>query len=391
VPWYVDEEQSTHHDSSLTRKILLFSQSLRNKKVGVTIDNIVDVFRGISFINIQKKDDFYYLLKFNLVSNREEIKLFEELFERFWSEQMEMKPFVQEWSENKDFTETEGKSSKGASKEGDKINDWNDTSGKGATAEMFPLTYSSEEVLKEKEFGHLDTEELKQVREVVVTLSQKMARRFSRHWKHGVKGDRLDFRRSIRRSMSYGGEIVELQRKKSKLKPLELVFLCDVSGSMDIYSELTLLFAYGIQNNYPHCETFVFSTRLTRVTPFLKGKPFMKALSILSQRVKDWSGGTNIGAALHQLREYHGSLFRPGRTFFLIFSDGWDRGDTGLIDTEMKRLKRKVSRLIWLNPLKGSPSYQPLCRGMATALPYIDDFLPCHNLKSLKNLAYLLP
>lgn len=390
MPWRIDEERSTPDDSSLTRKILLFSQSLRKKKVGVTIDNTVDVLRGISFIDLQKKEDFYHLLKFNLVSHREEIKLFDELFERFWSEQRETKPPVQEGGEDKGFADQEGESPKGISKEGFKVDDREETSEGGATAEVFPLAYSPEEVLRGKAFGHLDTEELKQVREAVVALSQKMARRFSRRWKYGPKGDRLDLRRSIRRSMGYGGEIVELRRKKSKPKPLEVVFLCDVSGSMDIYSELTLLFAYGLQNNYPHCETFVFSTRLTRVTPFLRGKSFEAALSILSQRVRDWSGGTNIGAALRQLREHHGALLRPGRTLFLIFSDGWDRGETGLLDGEMRKLKRRVNRLVWLNPLKGSPSYQPLCRGMATALPYLDDFLPCHNLESLGQLARLV-
>ncbi|MGZ3495793.1 MAG: VWA domain-containing protein, partial [Thermodesulfobacteriota bacterium] len=119
-------------------------------------------------------------------------------------------------------------------------------------------------------------------------------------------------------------------------------------------------------------------------------RTFEEALSLLSGKVLDWSGGTNIGGALHQLHHRYPGLLSPGRTLFLLFSDGWDRGDSALLDSEMKNLKKQVKRLIWLNPLLGSPHYQPLCKGMAAALPYLDDFLPCHNLSSLKRLSHLL-
>jgi len=159
---------------------------------------------------------------------------------------------------------------------------------------------------------------------------------------------------------------------------------------MDIYSQFFLLWMYGLQNYYAHCETFVFSTRLSRITPLLKRRPFPEALRLLSQRISDWSGGTNIGSALHHLHHHYSDLLVARRTVLMIFSDGWDRGDTRMLDTEMKNLKRQTRRLIWLNPLLGSSNYQPLCKGMSTALPYLDHFLPCHNFVSLKNLAHLL-
>jgi len=181
--------------------------------------------------------------------------------------------------------------------------------------------------------------------------------------------------------------MIELRMKQVKPKPLRIIFFCDVSGSMDIYSQFFLLFMYGLQNYYPYCQTFVFSTRLNHITSLLKRRDFKETLNLLSQRVLDWSGGTNIGLALHQLHQHHSELLHPNRTLFLIFSDGWDRGDIKLLDLEMKTLKTRVKRLIWLNPLLSSHHYQPLCKGISTALPYLDHFLPCHNFTSLKNLS----
>jgi len=122
----------------------------------------------------------------------------------------------------------------------------------------------------------------------------------------------------------------------------------------------------------------------------LRRRPFEEALRLLSSQVLDWSGGTNIGRALHQLHQHHGDLCHSSHTIFFIFSDGWDRGDTMLLDSEMKNLRREVKMIVWLNPLSGGRDYQPLCKGMSTALPYLDHFLPCHNLSSLKHLSHLI-
>jgi len=129
---------------------------------------------------------------------------------------------------------------------------------------------------------------------------------------------------------------------------------------------------------------------LNYITSLLKRRKFKEALRLLSEKVLDWSGGTNIGMALHQLHQRYSNLLHPNRTLFFIFSDGWDRGETTLLDLEMRNLKRLAKRLIWLNPLLGSQNYQPLCKGMLTALPYLDHFLPCHNLSSLEKLGQLI-
>ena len=380
-------------DADLLTNILLFSQALRKRKVGVTIDNVLDALRGISLIDLQRKRDFYHLLRANFVSRKDEMDTFDGLFEQFWSFDDPTSPLAEEIADEETDVSEEGEeaSSFEPKKEQPSIKDWSDETEENELKQTKDVpAYSPDEVLQHKDFSHFQAEELEKVKDWVSILSRKISTYLSRRWKMGGKGDRLDFRRSIRQSIKYGGEIMELKMKERKPKPLRLILVCDVSGSMDIYSQFFLRFMHGLQNHYPHCETFAFSTRLSHITSLLKGRTFEQTLRLLSGKVLDWSGGTDIGAALHQLHQRHSELLHPNRGLFLIFSDGWDRGDTMLLDSEMKSLKRQVKRLIWLNPLLGNQNYQPLCKGMSTALPYVDHFLPYYNFYSLRKLTHLM-
>jgi uncharacterized protein len=379
----------------LPQNLLLFSQALRQREVAVTTDSVLAALRGLSFINIQRKTEFYDLLKANFVSRREDMRRFDELFQQFWSLADDATPYARETatvclegSEDKE----EARPAKSYEEEGFRLKDWTE-GGKEKTRvdQKDTPAYSPTEIIRKKDFSSLQSEELEQVKDYVITLSRTMALVLSRRWKKGTRAGQLDFRRTIRQSVRYGGEIIELRWKQPKPRPLRIVLLCDVSGSMDIYGQFLLLFMYGVQNFYPHCETFAFSTRLTRITDILKKeKTFYGVLQFLSQKLLDWSGGTNIGGALHQLRRRYPGLLHPNRTLFLIFSDGWERGDTTLLDSEMRTAKQLTRKVIWLNPHLGSPHYQPLCKGMAVALPHVDYFLPCHNLASLRHLSTLV-
>lgn len=381
-------------DFNLLKNVLLFSQALRKRRIGVTINNVLDALRGVSFIDISQKDDFYNLLKSNFVSHREETEAFDELFNYFWSYEKKTEPFFKKMvEENVDsFKKNEEVLGFKYEKSQSLMKDWTDEEleNNRLKEQKNVPGYSPEEILRHKDFGHLQMAELEKVRELVSSISQKMAKALSRRWKRGKRGGQLDFRKTIRQSIKYGGEMIELRMKEQKLKPLRLILVCDVSGSMDIYGQFFLLFMHGLQNHYPHCETFVFSTRLSQVTFLLKSRTFDETLPFLSEKVLDWSGGTNIGAALHQLRRRHSEPLHANRTLLLIFSDGWDRGDAVLLDREMRNLKKQLKRLIWLNPLLGSRYYQPLCKGMSTILPYLDYFLPCHNFLNLRNLCNLI-
>jgi hypothetical protein len=194
----------------------------------------------------------------------------------------------------------------------------------------------------------------------------------------------VDLRRSIRANLMKG-EIIELRRRQRRVKKVRLVLLCDVSGSMDLYSRFLLQFLYALQNVFGRVETFTFATRLTRVTEHLKGASYKLALKRLTD-VRDFSGGTRIGESLRDFNAAWGYLV-DRRTIVILLSDGWDTGEPDELAAEMLKLKRKAGRVVWLNPLLGNPSYEPLTRGMAAALPLVDHFAAAHNLASLRDLA----
>jgi uncharacterized protein with von Willebrand factor type A (vWA) domain len=182
--------------------------------------------------------------------------------------------------------------------------------------------------------------------------------------------------------------MIEWPRRERKIKPRPLILLADVSGSMERYTRLLLHFIYSLAEGLSQeVEAFVFSTHLTPITRQLRGRELEPALQEVSQKVTDWSGGTRIGQALKTFNFRWARRVATHRAVVLLISDGWDRGDPALLETEMARLQRNCYRLIWLNPLLGSPEYEPLTRGIQAALPYIDDFLPVHNLASLEDLA----
>jgi uncharacterized protein len=192
----------------------------------------------------------------------------------------------------------------------------------------------------------------------------------------------------LRRNLKYGGHVLDWSLREPQLKPRPVVVLADISGSMERYTRLLLHFLYTLARGLGQpVQTFVFSTRLTPISRPLKHKDIDRALREVSQTVKDWSGGTRIGDALKEFNFKWGRRVLGRGAVVLIISDGWDRGDPDLAAREMARLQRSCYRLIWLNPLLGSPAYQPLTRGMQAALPYVDDFLPVHNLASLEDLA----
>ncbi|HLI50449.1 MAG TPA: VWA domain-containing protein, partial [Thermomicrobiaceae bacterium] len=196
-----------------------------------------------------------------------------------------------------------------------------------------------------------------------------------------------DPRRTMRRSLQTAGVPLRLSRRKIKEKPRQLVVICDVSGSMDRYSRILLQFVYAIENGMARVEAFVFGTRLTRITRLIKNRSVDQAMERVAREVHDWSGGTRIGQSLQTFNtDWARRVLRNGAVV-LIISDGWDRGDPDVLQREIARLQRSSYRLIWLNPLLGSPRYEPLTRGMQAALPHVDDFMPVHNMASLQALA----
>jgi uncharacterized protein with von Willebrand factor type A (vWA) domain len=229
----------------------------------------------------------------------------------------------------------------------------------------------------------MGVEESRAIARAILLIATKIATQISRRKKLGRKGNVVDPRWTMRKNMKYGGEIIDLVNRKRRIKKTRVVLLCDVSGSMDCYSRFLIQFMYGLQNELWGVETFVFSTSLSRITHLIRTKDIANALEKISGNIVGWSGGTNIGRSLHTFNRNFAPSMVTHRTVVVIISDGWDRGDVSLLEREMQDLKRRCKKIIWLNPLLASDNYEPLCKGMQAALPYLDLFLSVHNVNSL--------
>jgi uncharacterized protein with von Willebrand factor type A (vWA) domain len=248
--------------------------------------------------------------------------------------------------------------------------------------------YSPEEMLRRKDFDDLTWLETEQVKRLLQQAPWRIAERRTRRLRP-ARGGRVDLRRTARHSIRSSGELIHLLYRQPRLRRRPLVLLCDVSGSMERYSRLLLIFAYAIARR-EDVETFVFSTRLTRITRMLRRRDLDRALTEVGRSVHDFSGGTRIGQAVADFNRHWARRVLGHGAIVIVVSDGWDRGDPELLATELSRLRRSSHRLIWLNPLLGSQGYEPITRGMAAALPHADDFLAAHNVQALDELGALL-
>jgi uncharacterized protein with von Willebrand factor type A (vWA) domain len=254
-------------------------------------------------------------------------------------------------------------------------------------APVVPLPlWSDADRLATKDFAEFTSDDIDRARAALARLEWHPGERKTRRWVRGA-GPRLDLRRALHESRRTGGDVVALPRRERRRRPRPIVLLCDISGSMERYSRMLLHFAHAIGRRHGHVETFLFSTRLTRITTELRVRGLDDAVAAVSRAVPDWSGGTRIGDALRELHVRWKRRVLHGGPVVLLISDGWDRGDPIVLRDQMARLQRNCHRLIWLNPLIGTVGFAPLTRGLQAALPFVDDFLPARTLINLADLA----
>jgi len=246
--------------------------------------------------------------------------------------------------------------------------------------------YSPAEVSRTRDFAEFSDSELRAAASLIARLPWQLGVRRTRRWAHAAKGG-IDLRPVLRRMLMRGGEIVDLPRRQRREAPRRVVIIGDVSGSMQRYSRMLLQFVHALTRRTRQVEAFVFSTRLTRITPWLIRDRSGRALDQVVGEVQDWGGGTRIGEALRAFNVHWARRVMRTGPVVIILSDGWDRGEPALLARELARVRRLGRRLIWLNPLLGASDYEPLTRGMQAALAHVDDFMPAHNLASLDDLA----
>ena len=353
--------------------LVVFCRTLREHGLSVTPAEVVTAAAALQIIDTKDRDEVFLSLRNILTTSVDDFPIFESLFATFWSG-LPMKLIERETVQIRRTTPA-------------RI-----TGGVAFFLENWPGSQSvnlqgasDTESIAEKDFSAFSNHELEEISRIARRIVRRLAQRRSRRWRPVKRGHRVNLRRSLRMSLKTGGELIDLAYKERRPKRTKLVVICDVSGSMDLYSRLLLQFVYGLQNSFAKVESFVFDTSLSRITGELKNKTYKRALDRLSENVRGWSGGTRIGASLST---FNAQWLRrvDKQTVVIILSDGWDTGEPEQLAHALAQLKQRAGRLIWLNPLLGSSTYQPITRGMQAAMPFINVFAPAHDLASLRAL-----
>lgn len=376
---------------NLLPNLLHFGRLLRALGLRISAGQLSDLARALTLIDITNRRDFYYTSRGLLVTNPNDFERFDQAFDLFWSgmskwllslgltRHLRQPEEGEQPAESPDPVLAPGQEGQPAAEEAEQAEHADDLEA-GAI-------YSPLELLHHKNFAEFTEEEKRIVRQAMAQLVWQFNSRRTRRLRRTSKRTRyIDLRASIRANTHNGGEMIQLRWRRRKTKPRPLVVICDISGSMDSYSRLFLHFIHSLSQDVRHVEAFAFGTRLTHLTPALRHSDVDTAVDQISHLVRDWSGGTRIGESLKTFNYRWARRVLGWGATALIISDGWERGDLDLLDREMDRLSRSVHRLIWLNPLAGSPGYQPLVGGIRTVLPYCDEFLPLHNLHSLEQV-----
>jgi uncharacterized protein with von Willebrand factor type A (vWA) domain len=332
--------------AGLVESTVSLCRALRDRGLLVTTAHAFDAVRALRSVDLSSKAGAYHALKCVLASRPEDFETFDELFEQMFAPQRQA-----------GGPRSIGKARKlRTPQETAAVPSLDSWGGPGATddePEEVPGASDARSVA-DKDFSAFGSQE-------------------------------LDLRRTLRASVGNSGEVLDLRFRSRKPRKTRIVALCDVSGSMDLYSRFLLQFLFALQGSVARVESFVFATELRRITDALRGRSYGEALRELSHEAPGWSGGTRIGESLAAFNADYGRLV-DRRTVVIVLSDGWDTGDPAILSEAVQLLRRRSRRLVWLNPLLGSPEYEPLTVGMQAALPHVSVFAPAHNLASLRAL-----
>jgi len=367
---------STQQSSITARTIVEFCRFAREKGLPAGVQGALGALEAAAALGVTNEQDLKFGLRSTLCSSKDDWDLFEECFQAFWKPGRSLN--------RKTHPKKKGSSGMDRRDQSPLMSTGLDIQVSSEEDGGLAVTgASTRERLSKADVSTLPQSDMATLEQIALRLFKQMSRRLQRRRRIGTSRGQLDLRRTIRRSISRGGEPMNLRYRVRKLRPHRLVTLLDISGSMSPYSSFLVKFLYALQKHFQRADTFLFSTSLVEITSLLRAQLLQEALQALSQQPAGWSGGTNIGASLREFNQFHGRKLRSRDTSFLILSDGWDTGEPSALAAELGAVKRRVRRLIWLNPLLGLKDYQPITAGMSAALPYIDVFAPAHNLESL--------
>jgi len=369
----MDQTQSDH----LTQSVIEFCRFARVNGLAGGLDRSLAADRAVKAVGTTDRESLRFALRAALCSTKAEWDLFDRLFTTFEE---------QSQPTSKSGSGKQKKTVKGSSQRGtpSQYLIGQDAGDVKPEAEGKAVAGASvRERLATVDLSQVPQNDLARLEELSLRLLRQMSLRLSRRLKSGYRPGPTDLRRTIRRNLAHGGEPIVLAFRNKKPQKNRLLIFLDVSGSMNAYSVFLLKFAYALQKHCRQVDTFLFSTSVVEVSEALRASRLSDALGKLSQLAAGWSAGTKIGSSLRELNRLHSRKLQAGNTIFMILSDGWDTGAPEMLAAELKAIRRRVRKVIWLNPLLGLTEYEPVTRGMSAALPHVDVFAPAHNLESL--------
>ncbi|MFY9642405.1 MAG: VWA domain-containing protein [Rhodomicrobium sp.] len=371
------------------RQMLRFVRLLRENGFSVSVSEAADGLRALGQVEATELAQVRHVLRTLFASREREWHRFDELFDAFWLGHMRHRRSIMQ----KALSGQRRGDGDAAMAKRVTLADFADWAAKGTEAAGGGAGYgrsggaSTTENLAKADFGQVtDPDELDRLHDLAERWAERIRTRLSRRCRAARKGGRIALRRTFQRSVSSGGAPLRLYRAKRKPKPAKIAVFADVSGSMDLYSLFFTRFVYALSVNLAKTEAFVFHTRLVHITGTLAEANSMKYMEKMALISQGWSGGTRIGACLGEFNRRYAASFAGSNTIAIIISDGFDTGPAEALGLELAKLKRRVKRIVWLNPLLGRETYEPRAAGMAAALRYLDLFAPAHNLESLAAL-----
>jgi uncharacterized protein with von Willebrand factor type A (vWA) domain len=387
-----------------------FGRALRAAGLPIDLGAAVDYARALTLVDLGSREQVRAAGEAVFVRRRDDREPYDVVFDRWWRARGRRSgDFQAPALQRPDGTETDGDEPTGQAqplpgdeRASNRPDEWGvpvPSAGEddGESAEeidgvvVAPDAYSRGELLRHREFDRMTPAELRDAERLVDALIPRLEQRRTRRYELHSHGRRLAPRAMFRRNLGTGGQLVSWVWRRPIKEPRSLVVLCDISGSMERHSRLLLRFVQALSAaSEVRAESFVFGTRLTRVTRLLRDRDRDRALARVSDSVNDWAGGTRIGESFRTFNQHWARRSLRSSGVVIVVSDGWDRGDPALVASETARLRRNCHRLVWLNPLAGTPGYQPLAGGMRAAFPYIDDFLPAGTVASLERLGEIL-
>ena len=365
--------------TSLSKNIVQFCRFLRREGFAVGVEEETLLLQAFQLLDYTSREIFFLSLKGVLCRSKAQLDAFDSLFRDYWKrldDAVNAKQKDEAVKKKRPPSPQTQLSSLIAWLKGNHSNDTEETA-----------TYSIAETLSKRDFSAIPSDEVDELMRYIRNLSKRLAAKANRRYESSHKIDLPDLRKTLRRNLRRGGELIDIIHRRPKRNRLKLLIFCDVSSSMELYSAFLLQFMYAFQQVYSRIETFVFSTSLKRITSLLQQESFNDALKLLNAGGGEWRGGTRIGESLNAFVEEYSGKLADSRTIVIILSDGWDTGNIDTLQKSMEIIHKRTKKVIWLNPLAGYAAYRPDVAGMKAAMPYIDVFAPVFNAESLRKLA----